>query len=157
MKINFVCVGKLKEEYYKKAQAEYTKMLGRFCDVHIIEVSDDPLAHVKIGKGEQAVKTVEGKRVLEKCAGFVVACDGRGKQMGSEQFSRKIEDIMLGGGSEITFVVGGSLGLSDEVRGRADMVLSFSKMTLPHRLFRVVLLEQVYRAFKIMRGETYHK
>ncbi len=157
MKINVICVGKLKEDYYRRAQAEYVKMLGRFCGVSIVELPDEPLAHIKSAKDEQTAKAAEGKRVLEKCAGYVIACDRAGKKMSSEAFSGRLAQAMQAGVSEFSFVAGGSLGLSPDVIARADLVLSFSDMTFPHRLFRVVLLEQIYRAFKILRGETYHK
>ncbi|MBC5647760.1 23S rRNA (pseudouridine(1915)-N(3))-methyltransferase RlmH [Christensenella tenuis] len=157
MKIKIVCVGKLKEDFYEKAQAEYTKMLGRFCTLHIEELPDEPLTNVKGEKAEQAVKAAEGERILRKCEGYVIACDVRGKEMSSESFAEKVGSLMSGGNSTLTFVIGGSLGLSADVLGRADLRLSLSRMTLPHRLFRIVLLEQVFRAFKILRGETYHK
>lgn len=157
MKIQFVCVGKLKEAHYREAQAEYAKMLGRFCDVQVIEVPDESLPRTQSAKQETLARQAEGKRILEKCEGYVIACDMRGKAFSSEAFSARLQAVMLSGGSTVTFAIGGSTGLSDEVRSRADLLLSFSPMTLPHRLFRIVLLEQVYRAFKIMNGETYHK
>ncbi|WP_330672304.1 23S rRNA (pseudouridine(1915)-N(3))-methyltransferase RlmH [Christensenella intestinihominis] len=152
-----VCVGKLKEDFYEKAQAEYVKMLGRFCNVVIDELPDEPLTNVKGEKAEQAVKAAEGERILKKCEGYVIACDVRGKQMPSETFAEKIGGLMSDGNSTLTFVIGGSLGLSPDVLARADLRLSVSQMTLPHRLFRIVLLEQVFRAFKIVNHETYHK
>jgi 23S rRNA (pseudouridine1915-N3)-methyltransferase len=128
-------------------------MLGRFCDARVIEVADE-----KPGKLDGAgARRAEGARLLEKCRGYVVACDAGGKRFTSESFSGKIGDVMLRGVGDVSFLVGGSGGLSGETLRRADLRLSFSDMTLPHRLFRIVLIEQVYRAFKIMRGETYHK
>jgi len=132
-------------------------MLRRFCDIQVTEAVDEPLENVKSAKQEEAARRREGERALAKCEGYIIACDMRGKKYTSEAFASKLDDLMLNGGSAVTFVVGGSLGLPDEVRQKADMLLSFSDMTMPHRLFRIVLLEQVYRAFKIIRGETYHK
>ncbi len=157
IRIKIICVGKLKEDFYLKAQAEYAKMLGRFCDLVIDELADEPLTNVKGEKAEAAVKEAEGRRILAKCEGYVVACDVKGKQMASELFAQKIDGLMTMGSSTVSFVIGGSLGLSQEVLTRADLRLSVSEMTLPHRLFRIVLLEQVFRAFKIINHETYHK
>ncbi len=157
MKINVLCVGKLKEDYYKKAQEEYVKMLKRFCTVSVIEVQDEPLMRVKSEKDEQSVLQTEGERVLSKCEGLIVVCALEGKKYTSEGFANTLKEKMLNGNSTITFVIGGSLGLSDIVKKRADVMLCVSDMTLPHRLFRVVLLEQIYRAFKILNNEQYHK
>lgn len=150
-------MGKLKEAFYEQAQAEYAKMLGRFCSLQIEELADEPLTNVKGEKAEEAVRKIEGARILKKCEGYVIACDVRGTEMTSEAFSEKLDQMMSEGAGTITFVIGGSLGLAKEVLQRADLRLSMSKMTLPHRLFRIVLLEQIFRAFKILRGETYHK
>ena len=147
----------MKEAFYEKAQAEYAKMLGRFCRIVIDELPDEPLTNVKGEKAEEAVRAAEGERILRRCEGYVVACDVRGKEMSSEAFAEKLGSLMSGGSSTLTFVIGGSLGLSAGVLGRADLRLSLSRMTLPHRLFRIVLLEQIFRAFTIMHGETYHK
>ncbi|WP_278287590.1 23S rRNA (pseudouridine(1915)-N(3))-methyltransferase RlmH [Christensenella timonensis] len=155
--MKIICVGKLKEEFYTKAQAEYTKMLARFCDIVIDELPDEPLTNVKGEKALSAVRDAEGRRILAKCEGYVIACDVRAKQLSSEAFAQKLDTLMTGGNSTISFVIGGSLGLSEEVKSRADMRLSVSEMTMPHRLFRIVLLEQVFRAFKILNHETYHK
>lgn len=132
-------------------------MLGRFCTLCVEELPDEPLTNVKGESAERAVKQAEGERILKKCEGYVIACDVRGKQMSSEAFAQRIDGLMTGGASTVCFVIGGSLGLCEQVLKRADLRLSLSEMTLPHRLFRVVLLEQVFRAFKIMNGETYHK
>jgi 23S rRNA (pseudouridine1915-N3)-methyltransferase len=154
-KIILVCVGKLKEKYYSAAQSEYKKMLSRFADVKIVEVPDQPLA--KSGAGDASALRTEAGRIAPLLRGRVVACDIEGEQMTSEAFAAYIQSCMDAGAGEICFVVGGSAGLADEVKEKADLRLSFSRMTLPHRLFRIVLLEQVYRAFKILNGETYHK
>ena len=132
-------------------------MLARFCDVVVCELPDEPLSNVKGEKAETAVKETEGKRILAKCEGYVIACDVQGKQLSSEAFAGKLGELMTGGNSVLSFVIGGSLGLSGEVKQRADLRLSVSEMTMPHRLFRIVLLEQVFRAFKILNNETYHK
>lgn len=133
------------------AQAEYVKMLGRFCDVRVVEVADEPDGDVKVSKAK------ESERLFKKLSGYVIACDLRGSTFTSEGFAKKLQNVMLGGAGALCFVIGGSNGLSDDMVERADMLLSFSDMTMPHRLFRIVLLEQIYRAFKIMRNETYHK
>lgn len=132
-------------------------MLGRFCSVCVEELSDEPLTNIKGENAERAVKEAEGERILKKCEGYVIACDVQGTQMSSEAFAHKLDALMTGGAGVICFVIGGSLGLSAQVLKRADVRLSVSEMTLPHRLFRIVLLEQIFRAFKIMNGETYHK
>lgn len=156
--IYFICVGKIKESYYLSAQKEYAKMLSRFAQVQVVEVADEPLQHIKSEKEEEIAKDAEGKRILEKCAGgFIIACDPKGKKFTSTGFAKKLEECMLQGASSLYFVVGGSLGLGEEVKKRADLLLSFSDMVMPHRLFRIVLMEQVYRAQKIMHNETYHK
>lgn len=132
-------------------------MLGRFGELCIEELSDEPLSNVRGENAERAVKAAEGERILKKCEGYVIACDVHAKQMSSERFAQRLDSLMTGGSSTISFVIGGSLGLCDQVLNRADLRLSVSEMTMPHRLFRIVLLEQIFRAFKIMNGETYHK
>ncbi len=132
-------------------------MLARFCDVVIDELADEPLTNVKGEKAEAAVREAEGRRILAKCEGYVIACDVCAKQLSSEAFAQKLDALMTGGSSTVSFVIGGSLGLSEEVKNHADLKLSVSEMTMPHRLFRIVLLEQVFRAFKILNHETYHK
>lgn len=154
-KIKLICVGKLKEKYYMAAQAEYKKMLSRFADVDITEVPDQPL--LKNGAGDGPALRAEAERILPLLRGRVVACDIEGEQMKSEAFAAYIQSCMESGAGELCFVVGGSAGLAEDVKKRADLRLSFSRMTMPHRLFRIVLLEQVYRAYKIINGETYHK
>lgn len=157
MKITVLCVGKLKETYYQQAQAEYVKMLSRFAQVQVVELADEPQA--KGRAAEEKAREAEGRRILEKCpaGGFLIACDPRGRQFSSEAFAARLSAVMTEGQGALVFAVGGSHGLSGEVREQANLLLSFSEMTMPHRLFRIVLLEQVYRAFKIMNGETYHK
>ena len=130
-------------------------MLSRFADVEIVEVADAPL--LKNGAGDAAALRAEGRRLLPRLSGQVVVCDVQGKQMTSKQFAGYLERSKDSGAGEVCFVVGGSVGLAEEIKEKADTKLSLSRMTLPHRLFRIVLLEQIYRAFKIIAGETYHK
>lgn len=132
-------------------------MLSRFAQLEIVEVPDEPLTGVKSRAGETAALSSEEARILPRLSGHVVACDIDGRQMPSEEFAGYIQNRMLDGESEICFVVGGSIGLSDNIKNKAALRLSASRMTMPHRLFRIVLLEQVYRAFKIINGEVYHK
>lgn len=150
-------MGKLKEKYYLAAQAEYVKMTSRFAQTEIIEVADEPLSGVKSEAGEMAVLDAEAQRILPHLSGHVVVCDVGGQQKSSEEFAAYIGNRMLQGDGEITFVIGGSIGLGAEIKKKAALRLSISCMTMPHRLFRIVLLEQIYRAFKILNKETYHK
>jgi 23S rRNA (pseudouridine1915-N3)-methyltransferase len=152
MKINIVCVGKIKEKFFIDAINEYKKRLTRFCTFNIIEVdeaSNQSNLEVKSKK--------EGEFLLSKCNGVIVALDSKGKMLSSEEIAEFIEKKEISGLSEISFVIGGSNGLSAEVLNRADLILSFGKITFPHQLFRVVLSEQIYRAFTILKGMPYHK
>ena len=183
MNINIVCIGKLKEKYWTDACAEYVKRLGAYCNVNIVELKESRLS----GEGtkeELAVKEAEGEEILARIDGagsartggtartggarmggtardaagsYVIALDVKGKKLSSEGLAEKLSELALNGKSNIHLIIGGSLGLSDAVLKRADFRLSFSDMTFPHQLMRVILLEQIYRAFKINRGETYHK
>lgn len=154
--VRIVCVGKLKEKYLREAESEYSKRLKRYCDLKIIEIKDETPKE-DTPRGEEMARRVEGDKIISYLKGYVIACDVRGRQMNSEDFASLMESIALDGDSDVTFLIGSSTGLSDYVLARADMRVSFSKMTMPHRLFRIVLLEQIYRAFRIVRGETYHK
>lgn len=159
MNINIVCVGKLKERYWTDAVTEYLKRLSRYCRMEIVELKEARLPdHASLAEEEQ-VKTVEGESILRSLSAdsYVIALDVKGKQLSSEQLSEKIENLALEGQSTVDFIIGGSLGLSEAVRKRADFRLSFSAMTFPHQMMRVILLEQIYRAFKISRNEPYHK
>lgn len=156
MKIKIVSVGRAKEADYKEAQAHYIKMIKRFCAVEMTEVKDEPLANVSGERAECAVKEKESERAFSKAAGFVIACDKGGRQLTSEEFA-KLLDTALKQRGEATFLIGGSLGLSSDVLSKCAERVSFSKMTFPHRLFRVILLEQIFRAFKILNREVYHK
>lgn len=159
MNIDIAAVGKIKEKYFADGIKEYTKRLGRHCTLNIIEVEDEKTPESLSDKEMELAKQREGERLLSKIPSgtFVIALAIEGKQLSSEELSEKLSDIMVDGSSHVVFVIGGSLGLSQEVLSRSQMKLSFSKMTFPHQLMRVVLLEQIYRAFKIMKNEPYHK
>jgi len=159
MNISIITVGKLKEKYLKEAVSEYSKRLSKYCKLEIIEVPDEKVPETMSRAEEEAVKQKEGQAILKhvKNDTYVVALAIDGKMLSSESFSEFINDLGIRGKSNIAFIIGGSLGLSEEVLRRADYKLSFSPMTFPHQLMRVILLEQIYRGFKIMRGEPYHK
>ena len=159
MNISVVSVGKIKEKYMVSGIAEYSKRLSKYCKLKLIEVPDEKAPENLSEKDMDIVKKKEGERILSKIKEntYVVTLEIEGKQMTSEGFAKKIDDLMTQGVSDITFVIGGSLGLSDEVMARSDFKLSFSKMTFPHQLMKMVLLEQVYRGWRIIRGEPYHK
>ncbi|MDO6656493.1 23S rRNA (pseudouridine(1915)-N(3))-methyltransferase RlmH [Anaerobacillus sp. 1_MG-2023] len=159
MNISIVTVGKLKEKYLKQGIAEYTKRLGPFAKVEVIEVSDEKAPENLSDTEMLQVKKAEGDRIMSKISSdaHVIALAIEGKMKTSEQLARDLDQLATYGKSKIAFVIGGSLGLSDDVLKRANDTLSFSKMTFPHQLMRLILVEQVYRAFKINRGEPYHK
>lgn len=152
MKINIVSVGKIKEKFFVQAIEEYQKRLSRFCTFNIIEV-DEASFVTNIDKKSE----IEGERLLSKCKGVIVSLDGGGKMLSSPEIAEFIKQKEVSGTSEISFVIGGSNGLSKEVLSKSDLVLSFGKITFPHQLFRVVLAEQIYRAFTIIAGLPYHK
>lgn len=159
MNITLITVGKLKEKYLKQAIDEYSKRLSRYCKLDIIELPDEKTPDNASEKDELLIKEKEGQLILSKVKDntYVVALDLKGKHITSEEFSGLIEDCGVRGNSNIVFIIGGSLGLAEAVIKRADYKLCFSKMTFPHQLFRVMLLEQIYRAFRIMKNEPYHK
>lgn len=159
MKIRLICIGKLKERFYSDAAAEFTKRLSKFCDLETLELPDEKVPEHPSPADIERVKQIECRRILDKLTQgeFVVALDPRGKQLSSEEFAKRISECMLTGKSRIVFIIGGSHGLTQEVRQRADLVLSFSSMVFSHQVFRIMLLEQIYRAFKIINGEPYHK
>ena len=159
MKITILCVGKVKEKFYRDAIDEFVKRLSRYCKLEIIEVADEKTQEQASETEIRIVKEKEGERILKniKDDAYVITLCIDGKQLDSEELSDKIEKLGLQGSSHIYFVIGGSLGLADEVIKRADFKLSFSKMTFPHQLMRVILLEQIYRAYRIMNNEPYHK
>ena len=159
MNINIICVGKMKEKFMRDACDEYVKRLTRFAKVKVIELGDEPIPEKASEAEEAAVLKKEGLKILEKTGNgdYVISLCVEGKQKTSPEFAKILSDCALSGKSSISFIIGGSLGLSDEVKRRGDLRLSFSKMTFPHQLMRVVLLEQIYRAFKINANESYHK
>jgi len=159
MNITIIAVGKLKERYLKEAVEEYSKRLSKYCKLDIIEVADEKAPENMSRAEEEAVKQKEGQAILKhiKNDTYAIALAIEGKMLSSEGFSEFIDGLGIKGKSNIAFIIGGSLGLSDEVLRRADYKLSFSPMTFPHQLMRVILLEQIYRGFKIIRGEVYHK
>ena len=159
MQITVISVGKLKEKYLKQGIDEYKKRLGAYCTLNLIEVPDEK-APEKLSDAEmEEIKNKEGERILQKINQdtYVITLEIKGKQLTSEQLAKEMDQLAIHGKSKVAFVIGGSLGLSQDVMNRSNFALSFSKMTLPHQLMRLVLLEQVYRAFRINRNEPYHK
>lgn len=159
MKIKLICVGKLKEKYLTEGMKEYMKRLSAYADIEVIEVSDEKIPDKASLAEEILVKAKEGRKILDKVKqdDYMILLDVGSKQLDSVAFSKHIEQCMINGKSTIDFVIGGSLGHGEEVLERADKKLSFSPMTFPHQLMRLILIEQIYRAFKIMKNETYHK
>ena len=158
LNIKIICVGKLKEKYWQDACAEYVKRLGGYCNAEIIEVKEERLPANPSAADERNVVQAEGRSLLDKIgkSDYVIALDVKGKELSSEEIAGRLSEISFTH-SSVAFLIGGSLGLSDEVKARADAKLSFGRITLPHQLARVVALEQIYRAFKINANETYHK
>ena len=159
MKITLITVGKIKEKYFTDAIAEYAKRLSRYCKLEIIEVADEKTPDGASEALDNQIKEKEGERILSKVpdSAYVIALAIEGKQLSSEELADKMEKWNVGGISHLVFIIGGSLGLTPKVLNRADYKLSFSKMTFPHQLMRVVLLEQIYRSFRIRNNEPYHK
>ncbi len=159
MKIRVICVGKIKEKFYRMAIDEYIKRLGRYCKPEIIEVADEKTPDNASAHEVELIKDKEGERILKNIRkdGIAIALAIEGKMLSSEQLADKISQLGVKGESHIQFIIGGSLGLSEKVLKEADMLLSFSKMTFPHQLMRVILLEQIYRSYRIIQGEPYHK
>lgn len=159
MNIQIICIGKLKEKYWSEAVGEYTKRLSRYCSIEITELKEARLPANASPADEENVKLEEGKSILRaiKDDAFVITLEILGRQLSSTELADKIEELSLEGKSNLAFVIGGSLGLSGEVSRQSNFKLSFSKMTFPHQMMRVVLLEQIYRSFKIIKHETYHK
>lgn len=159
MKITLVTVGKIKERYFEDAIKEYSKRLGRYCRLEMIQVADEKTPDRAGTALENQIREKEGQRILSNIreGAFVVALAIEGRMLSSEELASKLQRLGVEGTSHIVFVIGGSLGLSGEVMRRADYALSFSPMTFPHQLMRVVLLEQIYRSFRIGAGEPYHK
>lgn len=159
MEINIISVGKIKEDYFKKSIEEYEKRLKAYCRVNFIELKDESEGKNLSDKDIDIILDKEGKRILEKIKerSFIIVLDILGRSIDSVEFSKKINDIMLDGISSIDFIIGGSLGISQEVKDKANYSLSFSKFTFPHKLMKVILMEQIYRAFTIINNKTYHK
>ncbi len=159
MKITLITVGKIKEKYLRDAVAEYSKRLSRYCKLEIIEAADEKTPDQASETVEENIRAKEGERILKyiKDDMYVITLEIAGKMLSSEEFAGKIESLGVQGKSSIAFVIGGSIGLGKEVLRRSDYALSFSKMTFPHQLMRVILLEQVYRGYRIINGEPYHK
>lgn len=152
MKINIIAIGKIKEKYFQAAVNEYVKRASRFADVRVLELEDAPQS-----KTPMEQRRIESERLLSKARGFIVAMDFRGKNMSSEALAQLIAQECIEGASEFSFLIGGSHGHTDELRAKANLVLSFGANTFPHQLFRVMLAEQVYRALSINAGTPYHK
>lgn len=159
MKITILCVGKIKEKFYRDALDEYIKRLGKYCKFEIVEVSDEKTPDHASEAVEEQIKEKEAERILSKLKQDTYVCtlEIQGKQMSSTQFAHHIDQLGINGKSSITFIIGGSLGLHQSVLARSDFAISFSKMTFPHQLMRVILCEQIYRAYRIINHEPYHK
>lgn len=159
MKIDIICVGKIKEKYFTMAIDEYQKRLSRYVKLNIIEVADEPTVENASEATDEIIRKKEGERIIKniKSDTFVVTLQINGQMLDSLELSKKIEDIGVKGYGSITFIIGGSIGLSKEVIKLSNYALSFSKMTFPHQLMRVVLLEQIYRSMRISNNEPYHK
>lgn len=159
MKITVITVGKIKEKYLKDAIAEYSKRLSKYCKLEIIEVADEKTPDNASEVVEDAIRAKEAERILKyvKEDAYVVTLEIGGKMLSSEELAEKIEKLGVQGTSHIIFIIGGSIGLGKAVLEKSDYALSFSKMTFPHQLMRVILLEQVYRSYRIISGEPYHK
>ena len=157
MKITVACVGKIKEKFYSQAIDEYLKRLSAYANVEIFQVEDEKAPENLSPAQEKQIKDREAQKLLKGLKGYVIVLDIGGKMLDSVQLSEFIEDTMTRGASHLTFVIGGSLGLGEEILKRADYKLSFSKMTFPHQLMRVILLEQLYRSQRISHNQPYHK
>ncbi|MDM5220244.1 23S rRNA (pseudouridine(1915)-N(3))-methyltransferase RlmH [Peribacillus sp. NJ11] len=159
MKITIITVGKLKEKYLKQGIAEYTKRLSAYANIELVEVPDEKAPENLSAADMDIVKQKEGERILAKVSpdSYVITLEINGKQLTSEQLATHMDQLATYGKSKIAFIIGGSLGLGNEVLSRSDYALSFSKMTFPHQLMKLVLVEQIYRAFRINRNEPYHK
>lgn len=159
MKITVISVGKIKEKYLRDALAEYEKRLSRYCKLEIIEVEDEKTPDRASETEEDQIKAKEAERILKyvKDEAYVITLEIAGKMYDSVEFSQNLQMLAVRGVSHLQYIIGGSLGLHEKVCRRADMAVSFSRMTFPHQLMRVILLEQIYRSYRIMNGEPYHK
>lgn len=156
--INILCIGKIKENFFKEAINEYSKRLSKYCKLNIIELNDEKIPDKVNTSIENEIKTKECNKLINhiKKDSYIIALDLSGKELSSEELSQNIETISMQS-SQITFIIGGSLGLNDSILKLSNQKICFSKMTFPHQLIRIFLLEQIYRSFKISNGETYHK
>lgn len=156
IKIKVLCVGKIKENYLNEGISEYLKRLSGYCNIEIVEVKDEKITN---NNSEEKIKEIETQRIIEKIndKDYVILLDIKGKQLDSVELSNKMEQLIDKGIGNFTFVIGGSLGITEKIKSRADYLLSFSKMTFTHQMMRLLILEQLYRSFKIMKNETYHK
>lgn len=159
IKVSIIAVGKLKEKYLKDACGEYTKRLGAYSKVNIIEINEERCSDNPSANEIEQVKQKEGERIIAKIpkGAYIIPMCIEGQQMSSEDFSKKLENVSINGYGEAVFIIGGSFGLSDDVKALGKLKLSFGKLTLPHQLMRVILLEQIYRAFSISNNTKYHK
>jgi len=159
LKIQIIAVGKIKEKYLKEGIAEYTKRLSRFCDLQIIEVEDEKAPESLSESQEEQVRLKEAERILKKVKdnSYTIVLDVKGEKLSSEDLAARIQNLGVSGISSITFIIGGSIGLDSSVIKKASLRLSLSDMTFPHQLTRLIILEQIYRAFKIINNEVYHK
>ena len=159
MNIRIIAIGKLKEKYWQDAVQEYAKRLSAYCRLEIVELTESPLRANPSAAEEEAVKREEGQEILRRIrdGDYVISLEIQGQSFTSEHLAEHMEHLAIDGRSTVDFIIGGSLGLSPEVSRRADLKLSFSAMTFPHQMMRVILLEQIYRSFKIIRHEKYHK
>ena len=159
MNIKLVTVGKIKEKYLRQGIDEYSKRLSRYGKLTMVEVKDEMTPDNLSDREAELIKKKEGDRILSHLdlSSYVIALEIGGKNLSSEELAEKMEELMVEGRSDVIFIIGGSLGLSEDVLARSDYKLSFSKMTFPHQLMKMILLEQVYRAFRIIRNEPYHK
>ncbi len=159
MRISLITVGKIKEKYLRDAIAEYSKRLSRYCKLEIIEVMDEKTPDHASQAVEKGIKDKEAERILKyiKEGSYIFTLEISGKQLTSEELADKINELGIQGESHLVFIIGGSLGLGEEILKKSKFALSFSKMTFPHQLMRVILLEQIYRSYRIINGEPYHK
>lgn len=157
--INIICVGKLKEKYLQDALTEYSKRLSKYCNLNIVELPDEKIPNNLNDSLISQIKQKESNNIISHIekGSYVLTLDLKGKQFSSEEFSKKITDISLNSFSSITFIIGGTLGLHENVLKNSNELICFSKMTFPHQLIRIFLLEQIFRAFKISNNETYHR
>lgn len=159
MRIDIIAVGKIKERYFREAVSEYQKRLSRYCKLNIIEVEDEKTPDKASTTEEDLIRAKEAERIFKhiKSDTCVITLEITGKIYDSIEFAKELEKLGIQGNSHLQFIIGGSLGLHEKVCSRADLAVSFSKMTFPHQLMRVILLEQIYRSYRIINGEPYHK